>query len=92
MTREESNLIILDTFDKVKVADDEIIKTVKRLKIVLLNLKIQDAHIKENTGIIPIADELNKNIIHIEECLEDLINNNRTRLTEALKVLKSENE
>lgn len=89
MTINEATDIIIDIFDKVKQTDDEIIKSVKRLEIVLLNLKIENARIKTNTGIEPIADELNKSIKYIDEKISSLIKNNREELNQALDVIKN---
>jgi hypothetical protein len=40
--------------------DDSVEKASQRMKIVLFNLQIEDARIKENTGIVPICEELQR--------------------------------
>lgn len=77
-------------FDNVIKTDDKIIKSAESLKIVLLNLKIENARIKEHTGIDPIADRLGVAIANIEDSVKDLVEKNRALLKESIEVLKGE--
>lgn len=87
MTKEEALNNLIEVAKNLKKSDDDNIKTLKQFKLALLNLKIQNAHIKENTGIVPIADELNRSIVTMENNVNVLIENNRNKLTESIKTL-----
>lgn len=79
---------ITTIFDRVTSTDDKIIKALDKLKIILLNLKIEDARIKQNTGIDPIVIELNKSIQLIEKSVKDLVAENRELLRDSLEQIK----
>lgn len=80
MTKQEALEELKQVYKDIKLTDDQIIKTAEKLKIVLLNLKIEDARIKQNTSISPIADELNRSIEKIEDSVKQLIINDREKL------------
>lgn len=65
-TKEDVNNII-ETLMGVKNVNDYILKESGRLKIILLNLKIEQAKLKESNGIKPITDELENIISNIEQ-------------------------
>jgi len=90
MTKEEAIIIINEVFTHVKETDDEILDITNNLNIILINLQIENAHIKQNTGIEPIAKDLERNINKIKSSVTQLVKDNRNRLNEALEVLKNE--
>ena len=45
-----------DLLELIRTTNDAVVKETDNLRVILINLKIQDAHIKENTGIVPIAN------------------------------------
>jgi hypothetical protein len=90
MTKEEAIIIINEVFTQVKETDDEILDITNNLNIILINLQIENAHIKQNTGIEPIAKDLERNINKIKSSVTQLVKDNRNRLNEALEVLKNE--
>ena len=79
---------IVKVIDNVKQTDDNIIKITKNLDIILLNLKIENARIKNNTGIEPIANNLKENIDEIRREVAELIKANRELANGALEKLK----
>lgn len=78
---------IINIINKIERTDNDIISITDKLNIVLLNLKIENARIKEHTGIQPVADELDRNIKRIHDTLNNLIRNNRDQVIEAVKTL-----
>lgn len=76
--------------NNIKETDDYILQMTRKLDIVLMNLKIENAHIGGNTGIVPIANELNKIIKNIDEQVKELINTNRGKSDLILESLKQE--
>jgi hypothetical protein len=87
MNTKEAVITIIDIVDKIKKTDDEIINITNKLKIILLNLQIEEARIKENTGIEPIIKELDKSIKKINESIKVLVYDNRITMTEATNEL-----
>ena len=79
---------IKNIFAQVTKTDDVIIKSAESLKIVLLNLKIEQVRIKQDTGISPIVDKLSVEINNIEQTIKYLINNNRQLLNESIEKLE----
>jgi hypothetical protein len=87
MEAKEALSTIIQIVNNIEQTDTEIIKNTNQQKIVLLNLSIENARIKELTGIKPIIDVLDKSITNINISVKNLIDNNRGALTEALTVL-----
>jgi hypothetical protein len=94
MSTKEDIKTVITIMKKIQVENDEIIKISKTLKMILLNLKIEDARIKENTGIDPIIQKLNESIERIENGVVTLVNENRADLNNSLASLEKyiENE
>jgi hypothetical protein len=91
ITSQEALQTISDITIKIEKAHDEMMKEFKTgFKPTLINLKIEDFHIKEPNGIMPIADNLEKRIINIQNIINTLILENRDKLNEAIKVLSIE--
>jgi hypothetical protein len=68
--------------------DDYIIDINKKLEVVLINLKIESAHIKETNGIMPIANELERLINGIDTRVSSYIAANRTDIRKLIKTYK----
>lgn len=79
---------IKEIFNQVAKTDDQIIKSAESLKVVLLNLKIEQFRIKQTTGISPIVEKLASEINNIEQTIKDLIGNNRQLLNESIEKLE----
>jgi hypothetical protein len=96
MSTKEDIKTVIDIMKKIQLENNEIIKISKTLKMILLNLKIEDARIseKEKTGIDPIIQKLNESIERIENGVVNLVNENRTDLNNSLANLEKyiENE
>ena len=71
----------------VMKSDDKILKQVKNLEMILLNLKIESARIRDGKTIIPIADRLEQVTREIERAIKELIENDRRKANEAIKTL-----
>jgi hypothetical protein len=89
MDNNEAVNIIVDVINKVKETDDYILKATDDLKLVLLNLKIQTAHIKGSEALEPIARYLEGTIEDINNQVKELVNANRKDLVEALAFIKN---
>lgn len=87
MDRTEAIEELKDILNKVMQVDDFILTTSSRLNIVLINLKIKEAHIKQNTGIDPICNEIRKIIFEIESKIDNLVKENRGKLKGIFEVL-----
>lgn len=88
MTEAQAIENIVSILDNIEKTDNSIIKIAENLKIVLLNLKIEDARLKENTSISVIVDALNKSITTIEDNMKRLSSRNQCNLiAESIKVL-----
>jgi len=84
MTNEQAVVELKKIANDIKTTDDEIIKTAEKLKIILLNLKIEDARIKQHTSISPIVVELGRSIERIEQSVKNLIEEDRDKLREVI--------
>jgi ribosomal protein L29 len=80
---------ILNIVEKTEKTDEHIAKIVNNLKIILLNLRIENARIKDNTGIQPIIEELEKSVNKINKELKDSITENHKDL---INIIESLNE
>jgi CHASE3 domain sensor protein len=87
MTLDESVKTITDIVSKIEQTDSNVLKTTNNLRMVLLNLQIENARIKGNTAIQPIIDSLERSIKQINKHMNDLISENRDNMTKALTVL-----
>jgi hypothetical protein len=66
-----------------------VIKETESLRIALLNLKIEDARIKENTGIVPISDQIERVINNLHDNVTKLVTEGRKELREAFGNIES---
>lgn len=78
---------VIEVVGEIKKTDDEIIKVSNNLKIILLNLKIENSRIKQNTGIDPIVSALSNNVRIIEDSVKNLVSSNREKLVSSLEIL-----
>ena len=92
MTKQQAINNIEQIFKNVVDTDDRITRSTKSLKIVLLNLQIEDAKLKEATAIKPIATRLEQSIDTIESEIRELIETNRKLLHESITILKGESD
>ena len=92
MTKQQAINNIEQIFKNVVDTDDRITRSTKSLKIVLLNLQIEDAKLKEATAIKPIATRLEQSIDTIESEIRELIETNRKLLHESIAILKGESD
>jgi len=71
-----------------KEENDMLLQEIDQLHIILINLKIEDAHIQSqahiNTAITPIADHLDKTILD----LQDKIKNIKHDRKKTIKIVK----
>ena len=74
----------------VMKSDDKVLKQVKNLEMVLLNLKIEANRIRDGITIIPIADRLEQVTREIERAVKEIIENDRNKANEAIKTLMEE--
>jgi len=75
-------------FDNVDKMLQGIIKETKNLKLILLNLEIENSHIKTPTGIEPIAKNLEKRITQMEVHVQGFVENNEAEIEQSLNVLR----
>lgn len=68
---------------EISRVNDLVIKQTDHLRIALINLKIEDARLSENTGIVPIANQVEKVINELHDNVTKLVNENRTELRKA---------
>ena len=80
------DLVLKDVME----SDDKILKQVNNLEMILLNLKIESARIRDGKTIIPIADRLEQVTREIERAVKELIENDRNKANEAIKTLMEE--
>jgi len=82
----------LDTMEnwlkRISETNDSNVDQTDNLNIVLVNLKLEDARIKDNTGIVPIAQEIEKVIHNIHDNTDELRKTGRTELRAAFKDIK----
>lgn len=73
----------------IKTSNDYYIEHTKTLEMILLNLKIQIAHIDKTqlTGVEPIANELERQIKEMKNRLNSTIKENRKAIEIALMEL-----
>ena len=88
MTTKQATIELKKVSADIKATDNEIIKTAEKLKIVLLNLKIEEARIKQHTSISPIVVELGRSIERIENSVKKLIEEDRVRLKEVIETFE----
>jgi hypothetical protein len=67
MNQKENCDELIKTLKETQKKDKHILKETKALNLILLNLQIENARIKENTGITPIANNLREIIQKIEK-------------------------
>lgn len=85
----EAVQMISDIVIKIEESHDKMLKEIKTgFKPTLINLEIEDAHIKELNGVKPIAQNLEKKVNDLQNILVTLIFENRDNLNEALEVLQ----
>jgi len=77
-----------DNLKLVRQTNDLIIKETNSLRIILLNLKIENARIKGNTGITPISEALERTIESLNTIVKDIVNNHRATLSKAVEEIK----
>jgi hypothetical protein len=70
--------------DKISKHNDKTKKVTEDLRIALLNLKIQQAHLGEEAkGIQPIADLIENTIEELHDSTQELVNAGRKELKES---------
>jgi hypothetical protein len=89
MDKNEAISTISTIFKKVEQSDDQQIKIIDKLDMILINLSIQEAHIHGATGIKPIIDELERLIHIMKSNNKTLIQENRKPLETAISYLNS---
>lgn len=72
----------------ISASNDMIIKETENLRIALLNLKIEDARIKEATGIVPISDQIERTINTLHDTINKLVKEDRKDLRNALNSIE----
>lgn len=77
-----------DNLKLVRQTNDLIIRETNSLRIILLNLKIENARIKGNTGITPISEALERTIESLNTIVKDMVNNHRATLSKAVEEIK----
>ena len=87
MERKEAVQTIDFVLKDVMKSDDKILKQVKNLEMILLNLKIESSRLRDGKTIIPIADRLEQVTRDIERAVKELIDNDRNKANEAIKKL-----
>lgn len=73
---------------EISRVNDAAIKQTENLKMALLNLQIEDARIKENTGIVPIAEQIERVIKAIHDNTDNLVKQGRKELRQAFEEIK----
>jgi hypothetical protein len=79
--------IITKIAETIRISNDKSLKDINTLELILLNLRIQEAHINEVTGIVPIINELERTIHNIKLNTKMLISENRAPLIESITYL-----
>jgi ribosome-associated translation inhibitor RaiA len=74
--------------NEISRVNNEAIKQTDNLRMVLVNLQIEDAHIEGNTGIVPIAQEIEKVINAIHNNTDKLVKDGRKELRSAFNDVK----
>jgi len=73
---------------EISRVNDEAIRQTYNLEMVLVNLQIEDAHIEQNTGIVPIAQEIERVIKTIHDNTDQLVKEGRKELRVAFEEVK----
>jgi hypothetical protein len=73
---------------EISRVNDAAIKQTENLKMALLNLQTEDARIKENTGIVPIAEQIERVIKTIHDNTDNLVKQGRKELRQAFEEIK----
>ncbi|WP_026887691.1 hypothetical protein [Clostridium beijerinckii] len=73
---------------EISRVNDAAIKQTENLKMALLNLQIEDARIEENTGIVPIAEQIERVIKTIHDNTDNLVKQGRKELRQAFEDIK----
>jgi hypothetical protein len=87
MNKQDEDKNIVQILEDLIAMDDFIIKSNKRLEVVLINLKIVTAN-GDMKGIPPIADELKRLIEGIDERVSNYIKQNRPNIIELIEMHK----
>jgi hypothetical protein len=74
---------IKELHKEISRVNDLVIKETESLRIALLNLKIEDARIRENTGIVPISNQIERVINNLHDNVIKLVTEGRKELREA---------
>jgi hypothetical protein len=91
-TKQELIKILQDVgviLKKVSENNDHTIKQTENLKIILLNLKIQSAHVNQPNGISPIASELRKIIGELNDKTKKTVMDSRNILEKSLYTIQN---
>lgn len=64
--------LLLSNKRRIMTTKDKIIRQLKHLDIVALNLKIEAARLKESNAISVVADNIEKAIVEIEKEIEEM--------------------
>lgn len=88
MTYREAIEIVEASMIRIRDTNDHVIEATKNLDIILINLRIENAHLNQATGITPIADALRRIIDEMRNEVTSLVSDGRSKLTEALGVIK----
>lgn len=87
-TPKENLEIIEKWLGEISKTNDANVSQTDNLNIVLVNLKLEDARIKDDTGIIPIAEEIERVIKNIHDNTDDLKKTGRAELRQAFREIK----
>ena len=90
MERKEAVQTIDLVLKDIMKSDDKVLKQVKNLEMILLNLKIESSRLHDGKTIIPIAERLEQVTRDIEKAVKELIENDRNKANEAIKTLMEE--
>lgn len=90
MNEEEKKAIetVEQWLNEISLTNDNNIKQTDNLNMVLINLQIEDARIEQNTGIVPIVEEIERVIHSIHDKTDVLVKTGRTELRTAWDVIK----
>ena len=73
---------------EISKVNDLTIKETENLRIILLNLKIENARNTTNNGITPIAEQLEKVINNLHNNVRDLVTEGRKELRQAFRKIE----
>lgn len=80
---------IKELHKEIARVNDMVIKETDNLRMALLNLKIEDSRIKENTGIVPISNQIERVINTLHDNVIKLVTEGRKELKEALNNIEN---